>query len=228
LNAHQQVKEIMQLDHVFCLVASERDAENAVAAFGLEETYRRQHSGQGTSNICCCFDNAFVEFLWISNVAEARSQQTHRLGLFERSQYRIGKNCPFGISWRGSYDETEMSFWFYEPSYLPKGMRIPIATASDDNRLPLVFQSPGINAPREWPREKQGNLQRKAGYSNISQAALYVPPQVVAHPLMVWLVKQKLLMVKASTNDNYSLTLEIHNAESQRIRQLRLPNNLDM
>ena len=38
---------------------------------GLRESFRRDHPGQGTTNVCCCFDNAYLELLWLHDPAAA-------------------------------------------------------------------------------------------------------------------------------------------------------------
>ena len=73
----------VELDHVFVMVrpgAPEAEAA-ALARAGLCESFRRDHPGQGTTNLCCCFDNAYLELLWLNNPAEALAPPAARLQL---------------------------------------------------------------------------------------------------------------------------------------------------
>ncbi|MBK8213640.1 MAG: VOC family protein [Myxococcales bacterium] len=52
----------MELDHLFVFVDGPSEAEEALTLLGLDETYRRVHPGQGTANVCCAFDDAYLMF----------------------------------------------------------------------------------------------------------------------------------------------------------------------
>jgi hypothetical protein len=214
----------MELDHVFCFVRSQSEAEHAVNQLGLVETYRRNHPGQGTSNICCCFDNAFVEFLWLTSEAEARAPHVTRLGLFERSQSKAFGSCPFGIAWRGTPTGQAPRMWSYMPSYLPAGMEITVAAECDDHRLPLVFQSPGNTAPQDWLPERRASLQQSKGLHTILDTILTVPADLAKAPMLNWLSDQGLIKVVASPIGDYSMKLDIGDAEGKLASRLVLPH----
>lgn len=152
------------LDHIFILVPGEHTPlRHALESdLGLRETYRRRHPGQGTTNICYAFDNAFVELLWIVDADECRSPTTRRLGFLERTT-----RCPFGIAYRCPEQPPPLETWDYRPSYLPPGMSIPIAVISDDPAVPMVFESPGRSAPIDWPPERRADLQHAAGFTRV-------------------------------------------------------------
>lgn len=58
----QDLEDItLELDHVFVFCTPGDGLEERMKAHGFVETYRRRHPGQGTQNVCFCFDNAFVE-----------------------------------------------------------------------------------------------------------------------------------------------------------------------
>jgi Glyoxalase-like domain len=213
----------MELDHVFWMVPSQAAAEKAIHDLWLVETYRRHHPGQGTSNICCCFDNAFVEFLWITNAVEARSPESSRLGLFERSRLDGQGICPFGISWRGVAQGVTPDMWSYAPSYLPAGMKIAVATSSDDHRLPLVFQSPGLNPPIEWPLEKRGALQHGSDFRSILTPELSVPQDLTTDPMLKWLSDTSIINIATSQNNAYSIRIAITDTAGSVVTQLVLP-----
>jgi hypothetical protein len=211
----------MELDHTFFLVNSQNAAEDAVARLGLTETYRRQHPGQGTSNICCCFDNAFIEFLWVENPTEASSNPAHRLGLIERSQ--LG-NCPFGISWRGASAFRSPSVWRYTPSYLPADVSIDVLDDHSNYQLPVIFQSPGIAGPITWPEEKRKNLQHKKGFGRIAKVILTVPHSLIEHENCKWLNASELILVSDDPENQFTLTFEVENRNGERAATIRLPS----
>lgn len=88
----------MEVDHIFVLIDPQGDDCKSLQRLGLAETYRRQHKGQGTQNVCFCFDNLFVELLWIDDVDEVRSDRIARTKLYERSRWRTDGTHPFGIA----------------------------------------------------------------------------------------------------------------------------------
>jgi hypothetical protein len=90
------------IDHVFMLVSADGPEIDHLASMGLVETYRCTHPGQGTRNVCYCFDNVFLELLWVDDNDAARSDAIKRTGLYERSLWRTSGTCPFGIAWRRS------------------------------------------------------------------------------------------------------------------------------
>ncbi|MEO1702291.1 MAG: VOC family protein [Pseudomonadota bacterium] len=157
---------LIELDHLFWMLPKD-DVHRVLAslsAVGLCESYRRQHPGQGTSNICYCFENAFLEILWLEDEAEARSPAIERTRLADRA---MGKANPFGIAWRG---DAALEMWDFEPPYLPAGVSIPMAVASDDPDLPLLFSFPGSKPPKEMPQERHGGMQASTGLATLEMA----------------------------------------------------------
>ena len=129
------------IDHIYMSIEPRGPEIDYFASLGLVETYRRTHPGQGTENVCYAFDNLFLELLWITDTSAVRSPSVQRTGLYERSLWRTNGACPFGIAWRRSPADKHFAppTWHYAPPYLPAGITIPIATASDDPRQPLLF-----------------------------------------------------------------------------------------
>lgn len=157
----------MKLDHLFVFTEPGGGALlRHLTSVGLVESYRRVHPGQGTANVCICFDNAYLELLWVTDEAEASSSAIARTGLLERSRWRTAGTCAFGVAVR----EGDLPFetWAYRPPYLPDGESIPVAVESDDHRLPLVFRSPGTRGPAQWTGARARPLQHAAGFSTMS------------------------------------------------------------
>jgi hypothetical protein len=172
----------MELDHVFVWTAPGGGAlRERLEAVGLVETYRRAHPGQGTANVCYALENAFVELLWLTDAAEAEAPAIARTGLAARARWRDGEGCRFGVAWRVAPGAAQpVETWDYRPPYLPPGASIPMAVASDDVRLPLVFCSPGTSPPAAWPLERRGALQEAAGLARIEALTLSAEPLWVA------------------------------------------------
>jgi hypothetical protein len=148
----------LELDHLFFFVESQAQAEAWVSALGLSESYRRKHPGQGTENICCCFNNAYLEFLWVNNVDEVLSRQTAPLGFAARADWSLLGSAPIGIAVRSNVEPLPFETWDYRPDYLPDGvnipMSIPVALGSEDGRQPLIFAPPMGARPDQWTGDR--------------------------------------------------------------------------
>lgn len=161
----------LSVDHVFMLIeAGEVDAVvNQLSRFGLTESSRRSHGGLGTSNIFYCFDNAFLEILWIANREEAGGSRLGRL-LLERLDGRMSGAAPFGIGFRAPSADDPLPFatWLFEPPAELSFQPIPIALSSDDSRQPLLFRAQRKLPPDAWTDGKAGVRQQPAGLREIT------------------------------------------------------------
>lgn len=166
----------MDLDHVFFFVSPQGPEPKALADLGLRESFRRAHPGQGTANLCYCFDNAYLELLWLTDAAAARSPGVARTGLAERAGWRHNGACPFGLALRG--ETLPFPAWDYRPAYLPEGRSIPVAGFSNDLAQPFVFLSPGRRRPDQWDDGRAGQRQQAAGLREISAIELILPAGV--------------------------------------------------
>jgi hypothetical protein len=136
----------LAIDHVFVFCRPGGPEVAALEAAGMRVGRRRRHEGQGTANACVFFAAAMLELLWIENEAEARSSLAQRLGLVERAQWRQNGVNPFGICLRAAAATAlPVATWDYSPPYLPPGMSLRIAEASNDE--PMVFFAPGGSPP---------------------------------------------------------------------------------
>ena len=212
----------MEIDHIFCFVDSKDAAEEAVRTMGLEERYRRRRLGEGTANICCCFDNAYLEFLYLTDEDEARSEPTGRLGLFERARWRSTESCPFGIAWRGEAVGASPPWWFYRPPYLSADLAILVAEDSDDPRLPLLFSFPGTTRPVCWPAERRGTLQHRNGLGAIGKVELVIAQSLAISPALSWLCAETDLLV-TSTNGPSSMRLLLEDTAGVPVAAVSLP-----
>ena len=176
----------MELDHLFVFLDENSPEAERLRDGGLTESFRREHQGQGTANQCFCFDDFYLELLWVTDAEALEREPTRRTGLLERSNWRETVASPFGLSWRldDKKDEPAGGFWDYKPAYLPNGGAIPVALESGDPRQPFLFQSPNNAAPRDWPPARHGGLQHDAGYLNLVELELALPAEVPPGPCL--------------------------------------------
>ena len=219
----------MEIDHVFFFVASPASGKApelpSLAALGLVPTYQRHHRGQGTQNLCYCFDNLFVEFLWVCDQSEVSAHQIARTKLCERSRWQSNQTCPFGIAWRGAeaHRDLPIATWNYQPPYLPSGMAIEVATDGDDPRQPMMFKSPGGTPPISWAVDKKGCLQQAGGWGRVLGIDLFMPSTVVPSPALLAIAEQTMLTLQVASDDQFSIHLQIEQLASLQSRVLKLP-----
>lgn len=189
------------LCHVFVFVEDRATALQLLRATGLSESFQRTHDGQGTANLCACFDNAYLELLWAEDEAALASVSVARTRLAERSRWRENGASPFGIGLRG---RLPCPSWDYRPSYLPTGMSIPVALGSEDPRQPFLFRSPSTARPDEWTDGLAGARQSHLGLREIIGLHLDLP--VGPSPAMRTLAEQGLLSLRPAVYPRMVLT----------------------
>lgn len=167
-----------ELDHLFIFIDPAGPAIADLAAFGLTESYRRRHPGQGTQNVCYRLDNGYLELLWVDDPAAVDSALVAPTGLGPRSRWRSAGTCPFGIALQGG-TAPPFATWPYRPPYLPPHIpEIAMAAGSDDARGPLFFVSPGGGAPGQ-------DFQARLGWRRITGLTLAGPDADL--PALPWL-----------------------------------------
>lgn len=210
----------MDLDHLFLFISPEGPEPAALHALGLRESFRRAHPGQGTANLCYCFDNAYLELLWLSDETEARSPGVARTGLAERAGWRNNGACPFGLALRG--EALPFPAWDYRPGYLPEGHSIPVAAFSDDPAQPFVFLSPGRQRPEQWGNGRAGLRQQAAGLREISAIELVLPQALDPAAELEALAREDWLTLRRD-GDSAQITLTLTRAADAPLR-LQLPD----
>ncbi len=211
----------MEVDHIFVFVADHRAAAQSMAAAGLHETYRRVHHGQGTANVCYCFDNLFVELLWLTSKKDAAHPLMSRMGFLARSGLNGSQYCPFGIAWRG--EAIDIPVWAFSPPYLPEGIKIDVAVDSDDPAQPLMFNFPGSTAPVTWSDEKRGKLQHDAGYSTVTNIGLFKPSAVEPSHMLKSFAGRAGITLLDSPENNYAMELTLNRLDGSPAHRLQLP-----
>lgn len=215
-----------EIDHLFMFIEPDGPEIDALRRLGFTETYRRAHPGQGTANVCFAFDNLYLELLWLTSEAEARSPAIARTRLWERSQWRRLGTCPFGIAVRGDLASAGVPVWDYRPPYLPPDMGIAVATDSDDPMQPMLFVSPGREAPRDWPAERRGRLQRDAGWGEARGLVLRLAAGVADSAALVSLAAATGLTLLQGESPAHSLTMNLIGVDGSVARTLSIPDGL--
>ena len=135
-----------ELDHVLiCAPVGAPMADRLVEA-GFVEGSPNRHPGQGTANRRFFFDNAFIEFIWVEDEAEIRSDMVAPTRLWERMSWRETGASPFEICIRprgAEAVEIPFSTFRYAPPYLPPGDHIPMA-----DRVPIEEPGAFVNLSR--------------------------------------------------------------------------------
>ena len=217
----------MDIDHLFLFIQADGPEIETLKRLGLTETYRRAHPGQGTANVCFAFDNLFLELLWLTSEADARSPVIARTRLWERSQWSEMGSCPFGIAVRGDLADAGVPGWDYRPPYLsqvlPAGAGMAVAAASDDPSFPMVFVSPGKSPPTQWSPERRGSLQRAAGFGSVRSAELGLPARSGSAPLLQSLTSANLpIRFAPRADERHSLRLALADPEGRHTHTLDL------
>jgi hypothetical protein len=210
----------LELDHIFIFIEPNGPEIGQLKALGLQETYRREHPGQGTANVCFAFENAFLELLWITDPIEAASAAITRTGLLARSQWRTDGTCPFGIAWRGGGEAIPT--WSFEPPYLPAGVSIPVAIDGDDPYQPMMFTFPGTVPPVDWVPERHGGFQHTGGFTVIEGLDLCVMDSVAPSPALLALAADMKPPLKLRMGSQYSFHLTLGRLDGTSV-ELSLP-----
>ncbi len=166
----------MDLDHVFVFVEPGGEAARArLGALGLVPSFARRHEGQGTANLCYCFDNAYLELLWVEEPRLLASAAFARTGLWERASWRTSGASPFGVCVRTEH-ALPFACWLWTPPYLPPGQFLEVAADSHDAAAPFLFRFPGARRPDQWSDGRAGARQRAAGLAEIEGLRLRALP----------------------------------------------------
>ncbi len=212
-----------KLCHVFVFVEPEAPEAKLLDDLGLRESCRRDHPGQGTTNVCYCFDNAYLELLWVTDQAAVTSPLIARTGLAERADWRNTCANPFGIALRGG-SPAPFPMWNYTPPYLPDGISIPVALSSADPAQPLLFMSPGNARPDQWKDGRAGERQLAAGLSEVTALQLTLAQGIAPSQDLQTLVDLGFLtLISEKQGSKPTMVLSISQKDGGPERRLELP-----
>ncbi len=171
--AIQRFGEIDELRTGPCadLCTGRRPMADQLVEAGFAEGTPNRHPGQGTANRRFFFDNAFIEFIWVADEAEIRSDLVAPTRLWERMNWRESGASPFEICIRPVGDqpgEIPFSTFSYRPPYLPPGDEIPMA-----DQVPVEEPGSFVNLAGKAPARNLANVQpldHPNGARNIKQS----------------------------------------------------------
>ena len=143
----------MELDHVFILCDEGAPEAAALTRLGLREGSPNTHPGQGTACRRFFFANAYLELLWVDDVALAGREPVKRTRLLDRWALRRAGACPFGVILRAAFDKVEAKppfpTWRYTPPYMPEGLAIDIAEGTPIGEPGIFYVAlPKARGPR--------------------------------------------------------------------------------
>lgn len=171
------------VDHIAIIVMADAvpDVRTRLRAAGLTESSAATHAGQGTANIFYCFDNMFVELLWVEDVQETTRSAGARLLLAERAA-RAPMTCPFGIALRPAPADAALPFatWPFSPPGSTGWHAVPVAVSSDALTQPLMFRAQRDRPPIEWTDGRAGGRQRPGGFGAISEVEVALADGIAA------------------------------------------------
>lgn len=216
------------IDHIFMLVepAEVAGVVQTLSRFGLTGSSRRSHPGLGTSNIFFCFDNIFLEILWIENRAEAGGTQLGRM-LIERLDGRTSGMTPFGIGFRTlePTDPVPFATWSFEPPAAMAFKPIPIALSSLDSSQPLLFRAKRTARPDAWIDGQAGVRQTPAGITEVT-AVRFKPPANVEPSSDLQLLQNLGVIALNDSSGGPSMAFTLSHAASGKSRELVLKSPL--
>lgn len=214
------------IDHLFMIVEpGGARAMSALAAGGLTQSWSRQHVGMGTANIFICFDNAFLELVWIENQEEAQASPVASR-LLERRRKQGEGAMPFGLAIRAPTPDAPLPFkgWqFTPPSVSDMRNTVTIAASSDDLAQPFLFKGQRSIPPIQWADGLAGRRQVPGGYGAILSWQLDLPEGVQPGPDLLRLKELGLLRLGQGRGDVAQWTIEAGRTDGGRPRRFRLP-----
>lgn len=199
-----------QIDHVFVFPRDIDGLRQRLEDAGLVPSFSRAHPGQGTANLCYCFENTYLELLWVEDPTAGQDPQVARTALMKRGS-GDGSVCPVGVAWRDDgAGPLDIETWDYAPPFLPPGVSIPVATESDDPAAPFLFRSPGTHPPAEWTDGRAGALQRGAGLGAVACITLQYPPDYRPGLSITVLARHSMLCLERASRWCLSIAVSRH------------------
>jgi hypothetical protein len=168
----------LELDHLFIMTSVGAPEAARLIEFGLVEGAPNIHPGQGTANRRFFFANAFLELLWVADLAEVQSELVRRTGLWQRWAERAAGASPFGVALRPAGqegDDIPIPTWEYRPPYLPDPLAIHMGENSDVAAEPLVFYLAFGRRADSDHSERRQPLAHPAGLRAITRARISRP-----------------------------------------------------
>ena len=158
----------LELDHFFILTEPGAAVADALLSMGLEESFSRDHAGQGTSNRRFVLSNCMIEFLWVRDAQEAQEGPGRDLSFSQRVQNPDAS--PFGVILnRADNADLTLPFagWSYQPDYFKPPMAFHVGSNAKNISEPLCFYVPFMQ-----PSERQ---KKKSPFKSLSHVCIHNP-----------------------------------------------------
>lgn len=85
------------IDHLVWFVEAKGPEVGWLKSLGLVVAYRANACGAGTQNVCYCFDNLFLEPMWVNDREAARGKAIRRTGIEDGSRWRQTGHVRLGL-----------------------------------------------------------------------------------------------------------------------------------
>ena len=171
----------IEFDHFFIFTGMNAPEADAALDLGLREGSSNVHPGQGTANRRIFFHNAMLEFLWVHDEEEVRSERIAPSRLWERSQHKKSGYSPFGVAFRSTTepgDSTPLKLpfdaWPFRPPYLPDHLHIDVAQNDAYPSEPMLFTIPFGSRPDAAPPDRRQPLDHPLGLTEITAVNITV------------------------------------------------------
>jgi hypothetical protein len=167
-----------EFDHLFIFTDLGAPEADRLVSLGLVEGTSNPHPGQGTTNRRFFFHNAMLEFLWVCDPEEAKSELIRPTYLWERWANRHSGACPFGFclhSTKPDLDSIAFPSWAYRPPYLPEPLSIAVGTNSSVLTEPWLFQTPYGQPPDRLSTDRAQPLEHPIGWQEITRVESIAP-----------------------------------------------------
>jgi len=197
-----------EVDHLFICTSLGGAEATHLAAFGLTEGAPNTHPGQGTACRRFFFANCYLELLWVSDAAEARSEAVRATHLSERWENRACGACPFGFGFRPKIkhdDGVPFSGWEYRPPYLPSPLSVHVARNAKVQGEPMLFYLSFAQRPDAYPTAGRPWLQHPAGLREVTSIALTSPHAEGLSPAMAAVTGSGLFQLRAGSEYHVEL-----------------------
>lgn len=179
----------MDLDHVLICAPVQAPAAERLIEAGFAEGAPNRHPGQGTANRRFFFDNAFLEFIWVVDEDEIRSDVVRPTLLRERMNWWESGASPFGICLRlDEGDKPPFETFDYRPPYIPEGASIPIASDTLSHE-PMIFINTMSVPPMDLADDARQPLDHPNGARTITHVRVGSPHSTGASEPMLALIR---------------------------------------
>jgi hypothetical protein len=186
------------------------------------------HPQQGTTGEFFFFLNFYVEFLYISNKAEA-TQNIQNFGsdYVKRSKWKENKCFPFGLGFvlKDSTKIIPFETHTYEAKWMGKGNALQMAKTNEDLQEPLVFVEPDVWANQlfesntELQKVKNTDVKNyrtnSLGIEKLTKATLIVPKKQM-HFSKTLKTLQDVENIEIKTGKEPMLILEFDNKKQKK------------